>query len=388
MSTPVPQSVPDEYQDIIDLPAPGQIDKKALARYTIQQKQEAAKAARFKAAQASFEKKRKGAKTRAERELYDKQIARYKNLAAQADKLATTAQGKIYETKGEFDKLLKGENRDAFMALKAMFSQYGLGSLAGKIYEYVKNGYGADTIGLLLQDTKEYKERFAANETRQKAGLPVLSPAEYLSAEQSYRQVMASAGLPKGFYDNAADFRGWIAADVSPTEVKSRVDMAVAATTQANPAYKGALYQMYGISEGDLTAYFLDRKRAEPLLKKQAAAAAIGAAALRRGFQLDRSEMENYATYGVTAEDAEVGYAKIADSFESMLGIAGRFGSSWTQREAEHEVFEPGLSNNWSPFTAETAMEKGKRLRSQERALFADSRGSSSQGLSAGYRQT
>ncbi|MGV9850425.1 hypothetical protein ACWDWU_16895 [Streptomyces sp. NPDC003442] len=388
MSTPV-QNVPEEWQDTIDLPEPGQIDRKALDKAQKDLSTRKRHAALYKAELGTYQKKIKQAKgNKAKIDWYNKQIANIKKEQSANDAKLATAQNNVYTASGQYDKLLSGDNRDAYLALKSLFGTYGLGSLAGKIFDYVKQGYGADTIGLLLQDTKEYKERFAANEVRAKAGLPVLSPADYLSAESSYRQILSAAGLPKGFYDDAADFRNWIAGDVSPTEVKSRVDMAVQATTQANPAYKGALYQMYGINEADLTAYFLDRKKAEPLLKKQASAAAIGAAALRRGFALDRSELENYATYGITADEAEAGYAKIADGFEQMLGIAGRFGDTWNQHMAEHEVFEPGLSEKWSPYSSESASEKGKRLRSQERALFAGSKGSSSQGLSAGYRQT
>ena len=52
-------------------------------------------------------------------------------------------QNKYYEASGQYEKLLTGANRDAFAALKALFNGYGLGSLAGKIYEYAKQGYGA-----------------------------------------------------------------------------------------------------------------------------------------------------------------------------------------------------------------------------------------------------
>jgi hypothetical protein len=267
----------------------------------------------------------------------------------------------------------------------ALFTSYGLESLAPKIFDFLEQGYGADTITVLLQGTKEYKERFQANEARRKAGLAVLEPAEYLAAELAYRQILSAAGLPKGFYDNPADFRKWIAEDVAPTEIKSRVDMAVAATTQANPEYKDALFKMYGISERDLTAYFLDRKKAEPLLKKQAAAASIGASALRRGFAANVLDLEKYATLGISAEQAEEAYSTIAIGFEAMLGMAGRFGSSWSQREAEQEYFTPGAAGS---IGADSAAEKGKRLRSQERGLFGSARGSSAAGLSAGYRQS
>lgn len=400
MSYPVEQNVPDEFDDELNLPEPGQVDQWNLKKYTAlrdKNKRQAAtasweynkakaQAARYLAAsrKKGISKAQKAAAIVARRRAL-KDMTQLSKRRDAAVKAQTAAQGKVYETKGQFDKLLKGDHRDAYMALKSLFGQYGLDSLAGKIFEYVKGGYGADTIGLLLQDTKEYKERFAANEARAKKGLPVLNPAEYLSAESAYRQILSSAGLPKGFYDNAADFRGWIAGDVSPTEIKSRVDLAVEATQQANPAYKNALYQMYGIAEADLTAYFLDRKRAEPLLKKQATAAAIGAAALRRGFGANRKDLEGYATLGITGAQAEEGYGRIAEGFETMLGLAGRYGSSWSQRDAEQEMFTPGAARTVG---SENAAEKGKRLKSQERAMFAGGRGSSSQGLNAGYRQT
>ncbi|MBA2951434.1 hypothetical protein [Streptomyces himalayensis] len=385
MTTPVEQTVPDEFQDELDLPAPGQVDQAALTKAKSDLAKQQSSLRTQNAAIASYKKKMKAAgKDRTKVKWYEAQIARLEKGRAATQTKLDAAQNKVYETGGEYDKLLSGENRDAFLALKSLFGQYGLGSLAGKIYDYVKQGYGADTIGLLLQDTKEYKTRFAGNEARAKAGLAVLNPADYLATEAAYRQVLSSAGLPKGFYDNPADFTRWIADDVSPTEIKGRVDMAVAATGQANPQYKQALWQMYGINESDLTAYFLDRKRAEPILKKQAAAGAIGAAAIRRGFGANVLDLESYATLGITADQAEQAYAQISEGFESMLGIAGRYGTTWTQREAEQELFTPGATTGGK----ESASEKGKRLKSQERAQFAGSRGSSIQGLNAGYSQT
>lgn len=398
MTSPVEQYIPPEFQDELDLPEPGQVDQAAVKKaQTALEKEKAAgrrntvsiKAAqaRVKALQAQLKNKKlssaRKAAINAQIKAQNAYIKTQEDIRAASIKKQGTLQNTVYEVSGQYDKLLQGANRDAFLALKSLFGQYGLGSLAGKIYDFVKQGYGADTIGLLLQDTKEYKTRFAANEARLRAGLPVLNPAEYLEVEKTYREILSSAGLPKGFYDNPADFQRWIADDVSPTEIKGRVDLAVAATGQANPEYKNALFQMYGINESDLTAYFLDRKRAEPILKKQAAAGAIGAAALRRGFGANVLDLEGYATLGITADQAEQAYAQIADGFESMLGIAGRYGSTWSQREAEQELFTPGAAKG-----GEAASEKGKRLRSQERALFAGGRGATVQGLNAGYSQT
>lgn len=400
MTTPIAdQNVPADFQRTIDLPeadidpaavakAQGALAKEHAHTWKIQQNIGHAHKT-ISLIQAQLKNKHLPMKQRAKLEAtlsaqqkyVDAQIAARKTSIKQYGVL----QNKVYEASGQYDKLLKGENRDAFLALKSLFNTYGLGSLAGRIYDYVKQGYGADTISLLLQDTKEYKTRFAANEARAKAGLAVLSPADYLATEAAYRQVLSAAGLPKGFYDNPADFQRWISDDVSPTEIKDRVDLATAAVGQSNPAYRQALYQMYGINEADLTAYFLDRKTAEPILKKQAAAGAIGAAALRRGFGVNTADLEGYATLGITADQAEQAYSQIADSFSTMLGIAGRYGDFWDQRQAEQEAFTPGTA---ASVGQESASEKGKRLRSQERAMFAGQQGSSTAGLNAGYTQT
>jgi hypothetical protein len=399
MATPIEQYVPADFQNVIDLPSAQGPDsaaaQQAQGALTAQQKalSDAQRNATNLRAQIKRLQQQLGSKglSEAKRKAITAQVTAMKTQISKADAAVSSITGKLpglqnayYEASGQYGKLLEGENRDAFLALQGLFNQYGLGSLAGKIYDFVKQGYGADTIALLLQDTAEYKTRFAGNEARKKAGLAVLNPADYLSTEAAYRQILSSAGLPKGFYDNPADFTKWIADDVSPTEIKSRVDLAVAATGQANSAYKDALFQMYGINESDLTAYFLDRKRAEPILKKQAAAGAIGAAAIRRGFAANTLDLEGYATLGITADQAEQAYAQISSGFSTMLGLAGRYGEAWNQREAEQEVFTPGASRGGQ----EAASEKGKRLRSQERALFSGGRGSSVQGLNAGYSAT
>lgn len=272
---------------------------------------------------------------------------------------------------------LEGPQRDAFEALKALFKGFGLESLAPKIFEYVKQGYGADTIALLLAETPEYKERFAGNELRRKAGLPVLAPAEYLAVEQSYRQILQDAGMPKGYYDSPSDFSNWIGGDVSPTEVKSRTDLAVANTAMASPQAKQAMNLLYGIDESLVTAYFFDRTRAVPLLQKQATAVQFGAEGLKRGLALDRTRLEEYATSGLSLSTISQGFQQVAEELPNLEAIAQRFGSTFTQGEAESAAFYGAGADR-----------KRKGLASQERALFGGSRGSSSSGLSAGYRAT
>lgn len=288
------------------------------------------------------------------------------------------------------EQALKGPQRDAYEGLKALFKDFGLESLAPKIFDYVKQGYGADTIALLLAETKEYKERFAGNELRKKAGLAVLSPAEYISVERSYRQILQDAGMPKGYYDQPSDFTNWIGGDVSPTELKGRTDLAVANTAAANNNTKRAMDMLYGIDDSHLTAYFFDRTRGLPLLEKQAKAAQFGAEALKRNLALDRQNLEDYVTAGLSLSTVSQGFQQVAESLPALQAIADRFGETFTQREAEKDFIEGGVTGhpNDARFLSENPTAKRKRLASQERAMFSGRQGSSTAGLSAGYRAT
>lgn len=278
----------------------------------------------------------------------------------------------------DFASRLTGADRDAFVALNTLFTSYGLGSLAPKIFSYIQNGYSADTISLLLQDTAEYKTRFAGNELRKKAGLAVLNPGDYLATEASYRQILASAGLPASFYDQTSDFTNWIGGDVSPTEIKGRVDLATAATTAADPYLKQQMAAFYGVDDSHLTAYFLDQSKALPLLQKQEAAAQFGAEAARRGLLTDKDRMMDYVNQGFSQSQASQGFQQVAEELPNLQALAARFGTTFGQVEEEQSVFG----------TTASAVDKKKGLASQERALFGGSSGGAAAGLSAGYKAT
>lgn len=281
---------------------------------------------------------------------------------------------------------LYGDQRNAYEALNNLFSSYGLQTLAPKIFDFIQKGYSADTIGILLQDTDEYKQRFAGNELRRQRGLPVLAPNEYLSVESSYRQLMRQAGLPEGFYDSPQDFNDFIGKDLSPTELKGRVDMAAQATALANPAYKKALEEMYGVDESHVTAYFLDQNKSLPLLQKQAAAASIGAEALKRGLQLS-TNLEDYATAGLTAQQAAQAYTQIAQQLPEYQQIAGQYGEKATQNEFEHAIFETGTTGlmgageGYQQVGGENPAAKFERLQSWQRGRAKGEAGAAAQGL-------
>jgi hypothetical protein len=208
---------------------------------------------------------------------------------------------------------LERERTDWVEYTTQVFNNYGLGTLAPKIKEYVQQGFTPDTVTLKLQETPEYQQRFAGNTARKKAGLPVLSPAEYLATESAYKQTMRSAGLPTGFYDDPSDFSTFIGVDVSPAELKSRVDIAAQTINGADPFFKQQLREYYNLGDGDMIAYALDPNRALSVIERQAQAVQFGAEATRQGISAPKSMAETYAGLGVTQQQARQGFEQVAE---------------------------------------------------------------------------
>lgn len=267
---------------------------------------------------------------------------------------------------------LSGEDRDAYLALTDLMKSYGLESLAPKILEFIRQGYSGDTVAILLQDTAEYKQRFIGNEARKRAGLPVLSPAEYLATERAYRELMSSAGLPVGFYDSPDDFTKWIEQDVSPTEVKARVDVATELVNSIDPAVKQQFEEWY--STGDMVAYALDRTRATQVLQRQLEATRIGAAGDAQGVQVGRGMAERIAERGFTGEQARAGFGRVAMDTEAATRLGALYGEDYTQADLVQDTF----------FDDAGAQQKRKRLASRERATFSGSSGQGKTSLSRG----
>jgi len=257
---------------------------------------------------------------------------------------------------------LTGSKRDAAAALVALFTDYGLASLAPQIVRMIQEGFSSDTISIKLRDTKEYKERFAANETRRKKGLVDLSPAEYVATERSYRQIMSAAGMPVGFYDSKDDFRKFLENDVSPTELQSRVTVAQDALNNADRDVLTYFKQHY--TSGEMVSYLLDPKRATPLIEKQYKAAQIGGAASRQGLDLDAGTAESLAGTGVSVSDASAGFGFIAQELPTANKLADIYGEGGlTLKDLAEEVFQDDSAT----------AKKRKKLASQERASFGKS---------------
>jgi hypothetical protein len=267
---------------------------------------------------------------------------------------------------------LSGSNRDAFVALETLFNSYGLGTLVNSIFNFIQQGYSQDTITLLLQQTPEYQQRFAGNAARQKNGLAILSPADYLATEASYYQIVQAAGLPANFYNSTSDWVNWIGNDVSPAEVQSRVQMAQTATEQAPPDLVQALGQM-GVPQSSLVSYFLDDSKALPIITQQFNAAQIGAAALRNNLVMDPARATTFANMGITVDQANSAYQQIGETLPTLEELGRVYNQNYTQQTAE---------NNLIMGQGQAAFETSQ-LESQERGAFSGNVGAAGQGALA-----
>ena len=266
---------------------------------------------------------------------------------------------------------------DAIEAMKARFKQYGLESLVAKIKELAISGASETTITLQLQETPEYKTRFAANEARIKKGLQVLSPSEYLTMEDTYRQTLRAYGLTQ--FDNDAYVKQFIANDVSPTELSNRVVTAVQRVRNADPAIATQLREYYGIGQEDLVAYVLDPEQQFQKIQRQVAASEIGVAAGRQGLKAGVGVAEQLAAQGVTQAEAQKGYATIADilpTAEKLSAIYGTTMDTYGQSEAEQEVFNSLAS----------AQRTRQKLTAREVAAFSGAAGTNKTTLASQTR--
>jgi hypothetical protein len=266
---------------------------------------------------------------------------------------------------------LTSEQTDWIAYLEQYMTNIGLPTLAPSMKSYIEKGYSTDTVILKIQETPEYKERFAGNLARQKAGLGVLDPRTYLALESDYRQIMRASGLPSGFYDDPTDFANFIGNDVSPAELKQRVDVAALSIDSADPLYKQSLQNLYGLSVGDMMAYALDPQRALPLIQRQAMATQFAAEGLRQGVKnVGVTLAEQYAGLGVTQEQARQGFEQVAQITPEAERLSSVFAG---QEEAVGQ--EDVMSAVFTGDQSAQYKKRIQRLSEMEQSLFAGQSG-------------
>ena len=277
----------------------------------------------------------------------------------------------------------------AYDTIGNILESYGITGLAG-VLSAIRDEYPearSDELLSLLQFDPRYNtkfnERFAGNVARQKAGLSVLSPGDYLKTEESYKKVLTSYGLTK--FNNQGYYDKFITNDISSTELTDRVQLAydrVLSDDPVNTAFK-KFYPSLGL--GDIVTAMLDPVNQLPDLERKVKAAEIGGAALRQGFtniSQTATDMtvgaDVLAQQGLTKSQAEVGYKTIAQELpqaEKFSSIYSGQSEKYGMLEAEKDTLQ-GLASE---------ERKKKALIALETAQFGGDTGTSKASVNTNY---
>ena len=243
-----------------------------------------------------------------------------------------------------------GPSQNALDILTNWFETYlGLGNSAeivSIIQKAWQGGYSPADMDLFLPDiekTHAFQTRFPGYQQAIKNGyLPggVGGLGTYLQLEGQMRATLSHWGLPAGFYDSPSDFGQFIGGGVSPDELNNRAELAVTAARQIDPTMRNLMAKYYGLSTGDLASYFLDPNRALPAIERQYKTAEVASWASRYGLDVtSATRYEDLVDKGITGQQAAQGYGTVA-ALKDTVGQAGSvYGESYSQSDAENDVF-------------------------------------------------
>lgn len=202
--------------------------------------------------------------------------------------------------RAERQAMQRQQRQNVFDSVSAVLKQYGIDAdgtgLSQLVRQWAEEDKSPDWIKINLRDTSQYKARFPAMQQLIQRG-QAIDEMTYIAQERAYRAVLSANELPTGFYDSPDDYAKFIANDVSAKELEDRV-LSAKTFLDANtdPAYRNALTQYFGISDGQMLAYVLDGDRAQSSIQRSLKTAAMGGAAALAGFQLDQAQAERFGS--------------------------------------------------------------------------------------------
>lgn len=322
-------------------------------------------------------------------------------------------------------KLVTAQNQaNAAQQATALLESYGLGTSVGAgITSLAQAGLDSTTItsildspdpmtainGLNLQGgqltsatnlVSSWQQRFSGNQARIAAGLTPLDPATYIANEQSYKQVMTMAGIPDSSPLMQTSYLGnLIGADVSPAEVKARVDTATSAIQNEDPEVINQLKSQYGLSDSTIVSHLLDPSVSAPVVQQEYQAATIAAEAARAGVAItvgngagnapgagltnQNSLQMQLAAQGVTQAQAAQGFQTIAEQQPALQSIASRYGAGVAGPANVGQALQASTFNTTG---AAAATQQLNLLKTAETSAFSGSAGAATGSL--GLRDT
>jgi hypothetical protein len=245
--------------------------------------------------------------------------------------------------------------------------------------EYIKSGQvkSDDPIifDIILSDKnapESYKKRFeAVSFLKDKDTGFEPTVAQYIQAEQRYKQVFAATDLQE--LSSNAQIAEFMKNSVSPDELAGRIDGAFKAIDNADEFTKQVLAERFpSLNRTDLAKGLLLGSSSAQTLAKKVSQGFAYTEAKRAGFAGTGIAESDIAAQGLSQQELRKGYQSIASAKSGLETAAKRFGETPAdiQTELEKEVLLGQKSA------------KSKRLASQARAEFQKESGITTGSLS------
>lgn len=204
--------------------------------------------------------------------------------------------------------------------IDGVLGEFGLQGLSTWAWERYLAGIAIDQIMVELRARPEYAQRFPAIKDLQLKGRAI-SEGEYISYERATAQLMRQYGLPTGFYDQPEDFANLLRNEVSVAEVSQRLASYQSIAFNQDQRVRDELQRLYGITEGDLTAFFIDPEKALPFLQRRAQSAERAATALNTGYGALSATQAEYLTQ-FSGEQVGAGLSNLASMRELFSPVS------------------------------------------------------------------
>jgi hypothetical protein len=257
---------------------------------------------------------------------------------------------------------------------RASLKLAGLDALVDTIDGYIKQDMTAAQIKINLVSSDAYIARFPAMKTLASKGRAV-NEATYISMERGYEQVLRAYGVDTATFGSRTELGKYIGAEVSPVEFEQRVQIAKDRVDK-NTDVTAALQDYYGVTKGGAIAFLLNPELGMDIVKKEARAAEIGAAATAAGF-------------GEFAGKANVGVAESfvnASGTQDLMSLKAEFGKARNLANTQGNLAAIEGDKTYKDLNAVTAIigqDTQELLQSQRRAAREAARFGGSSGLSA-----
>lgn len=252
------------------------------------------------------------------------------------------------------------QQASAFASIRGSLGEMGLGGLAEWAWGRYQAGFSLDQIMLEMYQRPEFKAIYPEYEILAKKGR-AYSVAELQYMRKQNVQTFRMYGIPEGFYDTVEELAAFNAAEISPAEMSKRVAGAAEAVYQASPLVRSEMERLYGVSTGDLIAYWLDPGKAEPIIRQNYTSAQIGAAARQTGYgTLTLDEAQRLGGLGVDQNQATQGFNTLAgaqelfnplDSGENAIGREVQLGAAFGQDAGAQAEVEKRRSRRLAEFS-------------------------------------